>query len=94
MTPFLPFLGMAQGAWAWIRDSWLGRAVAVAAAMLVAYLIIERRGYRRGARETKDYIDQASNEAAERRRKGREKVDLDAARVGSADRLRARWSRD
>lgn len=87
----LSFLGIAFTA---VRNNRVVQIVMAILGFLLFLKFLDHRAYRRGARETKDYIEKRSTEAALKREEERREVDRDASRPGSAERLQSRWSRD
>jgi len=78
-------------AWAFVRDSWIGKLLAA----IVGILLLRAYWKHEGASEAKEYIARASDEAAVEREKVREEIDAKiVADGGSAERLRNDWSRD
>lgn len=90
MLGFIPFGGILNAV---MNNRLVQIAMAIGAAILFLK-IRERKAYKQGAKDTKDYVERVSNEAAQVRREARDAVDLRTSRVGAAERLRDKWSRD
>jgi hypothetical protein len=86
-------LSIASRAARWFITSKAGRITGLVLGAVFLLKFVDWRAQRRGRREMKDYVEKASNEAAAKRRETRDEIDLDAARVGAAERLRAKWRR-
>jgi hypothetical protein len=86
-------LSIASRAARWLITSKAGRITGLVLGAVFLLKFVDWRAEKRGAAEAKDYIEKASNDAAQRRRETRDAIDLDAERVGAAERLRAKWRR-